>query len=391
MKYKNFLIMVFVFLFLPVVSHSQIYSMKDVVNQYDPFTITLTDFTLNTNDEDIREHFFVIVITITVGAEKVIKFLYRDDVIINSIKNIGDVVWSVNLTPKRNNIILMPALFNIPNNGSTVTLKMVGYSNISEMNYFTMSQLSTSFCYTSSTIYYSMEQVYKFIATSPEINRPNNSLLITAEVLQQNISKQPEIFYLGNPAEVNFIIPEDPKKIIGTNFLVQGKKTVESKFTKGPSDLWNMTITKYTDVNIVKNEPYYVKTKGVFMDLTSQQVIPSIKNEGFLSKAQEIMNDDLMMGRKVGVYLNELVIRQLSHLLNLCKAGIRAKSDPNETTTDFMISVEREALSFFEQNLRDSDFNLENQYVFDDYIYSSVNRGTIQKEIDMIKRYYQIK
>lgn len=325
MKYKNFLIMVFVFLFLPVVSHSQIYSMKDVVNQYDPFTITLTDFTLNTNDEDIREHFFVIVITITVGAEKVIKFLYRDDVIINSIKNIGDVVWSVNLTPKRNNIILMPALFNIPNNGSTVTLKMVGYSNISEMNYFTMSQLSTSFCYTSSTIYYSMEQVYKFIATSPEINRPNNSLLITAEVLQQNISKQPEIFYLGNPAEVNFIIPEDPKKIIGTNFLVQGKKTVESKFTKGPSDLWNMTITKYTDVNIVKNEPYYVKTKGVFMDLTSQQVIPSIKNEGFLSKAQEIMNDDLMMGRKVGVYLNELVIRQLSHLLNLCKAGIRAK------------------------------------------------------------------
>jgi hypothetical protein len=56
-----------------------------------------------------------------------------------------------------------------------------------------------------------------------------------------------------------------------------------------------------------------------------------------------------------------------------------------------MLSDEREALSYFEINLKENDFNLDNQYLFDDYINSSVNRGLLQKEIDLIRRYYQIK
>jgi hypothetical protein len=77
--------------------------------------------------------------------------------------------------------------------------------------------------------------------------------------------------------------------------------------------------------------------------------------------------------------------------MNLLKAGVRVKSDSNQTTSEFMNSNEREALSYFEQNLKENDFNLDNQYLFDEYITSSVNRGIIQKEIDLIRRYYQIK
>jgi hypothetical protein len=56
-----------------------------------------------------------------------------------------------------------------------------------------------------------------------------------------------------------------------------------------------------------------------------------------------------------------------------------------------MNSDERGALSYFEDNLRDNDFNLDNQYLYDDYINSSVNRGLLQTEIDLIKRYYEIR
>ncbi len=75
----------------------------------------------------------------------------------------------------------------------------------------------------------------------------------------------------------------------------------------------------------------------------------------------------------------------------MLKPGIRAKSDTASTTEEFMKSDEREALNYFETNLKDNDFNLNNQYLFDDYINSSVNRGAIQKEIDIIRRYYQLK
>jgi hypothetical protein len=56
-----------------------------------------------------------------------------------------------------------------------------------------------------------------------------------------------------------------------------------------------------------------------------------------------------------------------------------------------MNSNEREALSYFESNLKGNEFNVNNQYVYDEFIGSSANRGVIQKEIDAIKRYYQIK
>ncbi|MGH2575962.1 MAG: hypothetical protein ACRDFC_09720, partial [Ignavibacteria bacterium] len=62
-----------------------------------------------------------------------------------------------------------------------------------------------------------------------------------------------------------------------------------------------------------------------------------------------------------------------------------------QTTNELMFSPEREAISYFENNLKQNELNLDNQYVFDDFISSSVNRGIIQKEIDLIKRYYQLK
>ena len=97
------------------------------------------------------------------------------------------------------------------------------------------------------------------------------------------------------------------------------------------------------------------------------------------------------MGRKTGVYLNNEAIRQFTYLMNFVKAGIRAKSDTASETADFMKSDEREAFNYFETNLKDNDFNLNNQYLYDDFINSSVNRGAIQKEIDIIRRYYQLK
>jgi hypothetical protein len=205
------------------------------------------------------------------------------------------------------------------------------------------------------------------------------------------MGKRPEIFYMGSPTEITYVLPQDPKKVIGTNLLVQGKRSIEAKTALKVNDQWNVTITKIPDVKIVQSQPYYVKIKGVFIDLTSLQIIPDDKREGYLSKAQTIISEDLVPGRNEGVYINDQVANQYINLLNLLKAGVRVKADSLSTTSDLMLSQEREALSYFENNLRENDYYLDNQYLYDDYINSSVNRGIIQKEVDLIKRYYQIK
>jgi hypothetical protein len=240
-------------------------------------------------------------------------------------------------------------------------------------------------------MYGQLEQAYKYLASSPEVNKPNSSLLTTAEVLQRNVSTRPGIFYLGNPIDVSYVIPQDPQKVIGTNLLIQGEKKVENKIGSRSADIWNLLFTKLTDVKIVMGESYYNKIKGVFSDIAPLNKIDENKREGLIARANEVISEDLVMGRKTGVYLNEQAIRQFTHLMNFVKAGVRAKSDTAETTTESMRSDEREALNFFESNLRDNDYSLDNQYVFDDYVNSSVNRGTIAKDIDKIRKYYGIK
>lgn len=389
---KNIKISIFLFLFLLSSNlFSQIYSQKDIVNIYDPFTITFGDLVLNTNDDEFKEHNFLIIITITIGPEKIIKFLYKDDLLINNVKNYNDVYWAINFTARKNNIVLIPAIFNIANNGGMINIKMEGYSNLGAGDETMMSQLSTSYIYTSTTVYGSVEQAYKYLATSPEVNKPNSSLLTTAEVLQRNVSTRSGIFYLGNPTEVSFAVPEDPKKVIGTNLLIQGQKKIESKSTTKTTDQWNLTFTKLTDVKIVLGESYYSKIKGAFSDIINMPKIDENKREGLIARCNEINNEDLVMGRKTGVYINNEAIKQFTYLMNFVKAGIRAKSDTASTTSDFMKSDEREALNYFETNLKENDFNLNNQYVYDDFVNSSVNRGAIQKEIDIIRRYYQLK
>lgn len=379
------------FLILSANTFSQIYSQRDIVNIYDPFTITFKDLVLNTNDDEFREHNFVIIVTITIGPEKLIKFFYKDDLMINNIKTYNDDYWAINFTAKKNNIILVPALFNVANNGGLISIKMEGYSNMSVGDETMMNQLSTGYVYTSSSMYGQMEQAYKYLASSPEVNKPNASLLTTAEVLQRNVSTRPGIFYLGNPVDVSYVIPQDPQKVIGTNLLIQGEKKVENKIGSRAADQWNLLFTKLTDVKIVMGESYYNKIKGVFTDIAGLNKIDENKREGLIARCNEVISEDLVTGRKAGVYLNDQVIRQFTHLMNFVKAGVRAKSDTAESTSESMRSDEREALSFFESNLRENDYSLDNQYVFDDYVNSSVNRGTIAKDIDKIRKYYELK
>jgi hypothetical protein len=381
----------FLILFFCATAYSQIYSAKDIISIYDPFTITFGELVLNTNDDEFKEHNFVVVVTITVGPEKIIKLFYKDDLLYNGMKNFNDDYWAVTFTARKNNIVLIPALVNIPNNGGQVTIRMEGYSNISAGDEMIMNQLSTSYIYTGSTMNAAMELAYKYLATSTDINKPNGSLITTAEVLQRNVSTRAGIFYLGNPIEVSYAIPEDPDKTVGTNILLQGPKKVESKLSSKTQDQWNFTVTKLYDVKIVQSESYYNEIKALFGDIINMSKIDENKREGLIARCNEIINEDLVIGRKTGVYLNEQAIKQFSLLLNFLKADIRAKSDTAAYTSDFMKSDEREALTYMEVNIKEDNFELDNQYIFDDFIHSSIGRGAIQKEIDIIRRYYQLK
>lgn len=388
---SNKVITLFLFLALSVSTFSQMYSPKDIINVYDPFTITFGELVVNTNDDEFKEHNFLIVVTITIGPEKIIKFFYKDDLLMNNMKNFTDDYWAISFTAIKNNIVIIPAIFSVPNNGGAVTIKMEGYSNISLGDEGMMNQLSTGYVYTSSSMFASMEQTYKYLATSPNVNKPNASLITTAEVLQRNVSTRAEIFYLGNPVTVTYGVPEDPNKVVGTNILIQGDKKIEQKQGSKSADQWNLTFTKLTDVKIVQSQAYYSKIKGVFSDIINMPRVDENKREGLISRCNSVIDEDLIIGRQSGVYINKEAIKQFTYLMNFLKAGIRAKSDTASSTTDFMKSDEREALTFFETSIRDNDFNLGNQYVYDEFINSSLGRGAIQKEIDMIRRYYELK
>ena len=186
-------------------------------------------------------------------------------------------------------------------------------------------------------------------------------------------------------------MPENPDKSIGTNILLQGQKKVESKLSSKTTDQWNFTVTKLYDVKIVQSEAYFNKVKALFSDIINMSKIDENKREGLIARCNEVISEDMVMGRKTGVYLNEQVIKQVTYLMNFLKADIRAKSDTASSTTDFMKSDEREALTYMEVNIKNDDYNLDNQYLYDDFIHSSIGRGAIQKEIDIIRRYYQLK
>jgi len=391
MKHKSRFFFI-VFLLLPVLSFGQMYSPKDIVNQYDPFVLTISEVLLSTNDDEFKErNNFVVMLTIIIGNEKIVKFLKQDDFLINNVKSFNDDFWQCNMTVKKNNSVIIPAVFNLPNSTNSITMKFEGYTNLYPGDISTLEQLSTSFCYVSSTMYTPMEQAFKYLASSADVNRPNYSQLTTAEVLQQNIKTRPGIFYLGNPIEINYSISPDPKKSFGSNLLVQGQKILESTVRGNVKDNVKLTVTKYTDVKIAKQEPYYLKTMGVFQDISSHQKIDYMKSEGFIARAQDVISSDLVIGLRQGTYLNDQIVKQLANLMNLQKAYVRAISDTVESTTEMMRSDEREALSFFENALKENDYNLETQYIYDDFINSSVNRGILQKEIDNIRKYYQIK
>jgi hypothetical protein len=130
----------------------------------------------------------------------------------------------------------------------------------------------------------------------------------------------------------------------------------------------------------------------LFSDIINQYKIDENKREGNIARCNNIINEDLLQGgRTSDVYLNEEAIKQFTYLMNFLKADIRAKSDTAAYTSDFMKSDEREALTYMEANIREDDFVLENQYIYDDFIHSMVGRGAILKEIDVIRRYYQLK
>ena len=386
-KIKYFLVAL---ILVPSFAYSQMYSQNDIVSQYDPFMITVNEMTINTNNEDFREMPFVIVMTVTVGNEKVTKFLYKDDLVMNSVKSYDDF-WNINFTAKKSNMLIFPSLYSLVNKPTSVTIRFEGYTNLYEGDIPMLNQISSSFCYTSTTMQSLMEQVYKYLAGSTEINQPNSSLLSTAVVLGQNMSKRPEINYMGMPVEMTFIVPPDPKKVFGSDILMNGKKTLESKTQLKVNDQWVITVTKTPDVKIVQAQSYYVKIKGVFLDITSQQSITQDKRESNLAKCSDIINDDIVPGKNSDYYLNDQVSKQFTNLLNFLRASVRAKSDTLETTNDLMNSDEREALSYMETNLRANEFNLDDEYLYDDYINSSTNRGVIQKNVDLIKKYYQIK
>ncbi len=381
----------FLILFLCSSAFSQIYSPKDIISIYDPFTITFGELVLNTNDDEFKEHNYFVIVTITVGPEKIIKFFYKDDLQYNSMKNFSDDYWAVSFTAKKNNTVLIPSIFNIINNGGQISIKMEGYSNLTAGDETMMSQLSTAYVYTTSTMFGAMETAYKYLATSTDVNKPNQSLLTTAEVLQRNASTRVGIFYLGNPTEIIYGIPEDPDKSVGTNILLQGTKKVESKLSTKTADQWNFTITKQYDVKIIQGQAYYSKIKALFGDIMNMSRIDENKREGWISRCNDVITEDMVIGRSPNTYLNEQAVKQFTQLMNFLKADIRAKSDTASSTNDFMKSDEREALNYMEINIKEDNYNLKNEYIYDDFIHSSIGRGAIQKEIDLIRRYYQLK
>ena len=380
---KYFLLVLLLLVFSGSVSFSQV---DNFITQYDPYILSLKKYTFYypVDDDPLSgTSNFVVVMRGNIGNQKdaFIKFITADQVGFDLAREFEDgYIQEVNALDKRG--ILVPPSKDV--SGSYfLELTVSGYADLTDTDYEKMKKLSGSETVPVSTsMINSFAGIYHNYPQKTDIFKPTDETWAEAQAFLAGMNTRQKVD-LGT---ITFKSPmiADIKNITASESLAAGDKTIENKKTYAIAIL---NFKSLRDELMVYEQDYYKKLYEIFLKLAGN----SIYQDDYFKVVDEL-NDFKAIGFKDrdDVYIVPEVKKQLGNILEVFILSTPIKVDTNKTS-ESMISIEGQVvIDYFRENIG-GDKNRLNKYIFDDYLSNDINRVKLQRDIDLIRNYYNIR
>lgn len=380
---KNYFFLILLIFFSGNIALSQV---DNFITQYDPYVLSLKKFTFYypVDDDPLTgTSNFVIVLRGNIGSQKdaFIKFITADQVGFDDAREFEDgYIQTVTALIKKG--ILVPPSKDV--SGSYfLDLTVSGYADLTESDYEKIKKIAGSdMLPVSTSVINSFIGIYNNFPTKNDIYIPSDKNWAEAQAFLAGMNTRQKVD-LGS---ITFKSPmiADIKNITGSENLAAGDRTIENKKEYAIAIL---NFESLRDELMVYEQDYYKKLKEIFLKLAGNNIY---QEEYF--KIVDELNDFKAFGFKDrdDVYITPEAKKQLGNVLEIFIISTPIKVDTNETSMG-MISIEGQVvLDYFRENIGSNKDRL-NKYIYEDYLGNDVNRVKLQRDIDLIRNYYNLR
>ena len=382
-KFTNIILLSVFLIVLCNIGHSQ---SDNFINQYDPYVATIKKMTfyypvdddpLNTNSP------FAIFISGTIGSQKdaFMKIITADRIGFDASKEFQDgYLQDISILDLRG--ILIPPIKDM-NGSNFLELNIKMYAGFTEADYLKLKKINEGGNLTvNSSMISAFTGFYNFYGSKAEVYKPTDENWAEVQVFLAGMGTRQKVECGG----MNLIIPFTTTVTnikSGDNF-VPGDKVFEDKKAN------SMAIVNFKLINnelIVYAQDYYRKLLDKFLKFAGNGIYADD-----LPGIMEDLNDFKAVGfkDKNDVYVSPEAKKQLGYILDLLILAQPIKADTNKIS-EGRIPLEGElVLDYFRANIT-GDKTKNNRYLYEDYIGNDMNRIKLQRELELIRNYYNLK
>lgn len=360
------------------------YSQADnFITQYDPYIITLKNFTFYypIDDDPLNSTSnMIIVIQGNIGTQKnaFIKFLTADQLSFKSSREYEDgYIQEVGVLDNRG--ALIPPLKDIAGK-NFLELTITGYADLNQADYDKIKGIAGAGILPVATAYRNpFIGIFKNYPQPTEVMTPTDERWAEAEAFLAGMGTRKKTD-LGS---VVFSVPmvTDVRNISGGDNLVPGDRTISEE--KGRT-IAIVNFRELKDEVMVYEEDYFKDLYQIFLKhagtpsnsgaLTGDMIeMTELRDKGFVDK------DD--------VYISPEAKKQLGYVLTILMASVPIKNDTVETT-DATLPIDLQvAIDYFKTNLSQERSRF-NKYLYEKYMADETNKAKLKREIDRVRAYY---
>lgn len=355
------------------------------ITQYDPYIITLKKFHFYYPESDpvTAASNMVIVIQGNIGNYKnaFIKFIPGDKIGYDLAKEYEDgYLQEVSILDRKG--VLVPPVKDLSGN-NFLELVITAYADLTVTDYEKIKALASAEVLPVSTAMVNpFSGIYTNYMQKADVLKPTDEKWAEAEAFLAGMKTRIK----SDLGSVTYNVPmvSDVRNISSGANLVAGDKSVSMEDKRNPT-ISIVNFRQLKDEEIVSNMDYYKKLYDFFNKYggTSsffKDNVPGIVQELNDFKAQGFKD-------KNDVYINPEAKKQLSYLLEILSATIPIKADTVETTTSSLPLEVQVALDYFKENFT-TDRTRFNKYIYETYIVNDINRAKVNRDIDLIRKYY---
>lgn len=383
---KNIKKLLFVLLLVSALCNVAFSQADNYINQYDPYVIVMKKLTFYyPKDDDPLSAIsnFVVIVSGTVGSQKdaFVRFITADKIAFESSKEYQEgYMQEISVMDSRG--ILIPPIKDL-GGSNFLELNVKGYADLSDIDYAKLKKLSDlGVIAINASIINPFSGFYGFYGSKNEVFKPTDEIWAEAQVFLAGMGTRQKTECYG----VNYIIPyvTTVTNIRSGDNFVPGDKVIEDKKYN------TMAIVGFKLVNnelLVFAQDYYKKLLDRFLKLAGN----SIYNDD-LPGIMEELTDFKAVGfkDKNDIYVSPEAKKQLLYILDLLLLAQPIKADTVGNTSG-RIPLEGElVLDYFRANVT-GDKTRANRYIYEDFISNDMNRMKLQRELELVRNYYNLK